>query len=167
MRRFAIGSAIVAPVLVIGALFAGNYAIKTHERAAKADAANRIRRQTADVKSGKQRFVVLSNELDTFAFSEFVKSRGDLGQANPYELQVCYSNDTDCFLRQIAGIRGVRSLVLYKTDVSDDGIEFVATMPELTEVRIGKNLRTSVTGEKLAELRVRLPQCTISVGEDE
>ncbi len=106
---------------------------------------------------------MLSSELGGDEFSEFINAQAGLTPADRFELRIEYSTrSVDDLLAKIAGIRGVQSLLLYKSAVSDTGIEFIATMPELRQVTITE-LPRGVTAAKLEDLRRRLPLCTISI----
>ena len=157
-----IGCGAVLCLVVLAIYPVSRAVINQNRRHAEANAEERIREKIADVKSGKATRISLDNdtswgELDNAAF---VKAKGELGEANPYELDVMYSHNVDDFLKQIAGARGLRSLLLYHTDVSDAGLDAIATLPDLKELSIDGGKATAAA---LDALRTRLPDCTISV----
>ncbi len=162
----AIGCIAAAVLLGLGLYALVNYAIQSRQCAMEKDARQQVRDQIAEFMRGGQHAISLSNEGGNAELAAFLELRPELDVAKHYELHITYSHGLDEFLEQMAGAKGLRRLVIYKTDVSDAGIEYIATMPDLESVQIGRNLKTAVTDGKLAELRARLPDCTIEIGDD-
>lgn len=81
-----------------------------------------------------------------------VKSAADLPKEG-YQLDRIMLNDTkvkDDDLKQLDGLRSLRSLSLYRTEVTDKAIDHILTLPNLEELELSY---TRVTDEGLSRLR--------------
>jgi hypothetical protein len=96
-----------------------------------ARARERTRDEVAKVKSGLGDTILLSNELGDGALDEFARAMDDLKGVDHFSVHISYSHSVDRFLEQIRGLRGVRSLQIYKTDLTDAGMDPLATLPDL------------------------------------
>jgi len=125
----------------------------------EAAAKERIQLQIAGAKEGKQ--ILLSNEINGADMAEFVTAQGKLVATDNYELVIWYSRGTDDYLKQISGLRGATSLLLYKTDVSENGLAFAALMPHLKKLSITPFANSSLNDTEVAHLRERFPHLSI------
>lgn len=81
-----------------------------------------------------------------------VKSAADLPKEG-YQLDRIMLNDTkvkDDDLKQLDGLRSLRSLSLYRTEITDNAIDHILTLPNLEELELSY---TRVTDEGLGRLR--------------
>jgi hypothetical protein len=153
---------LVVVITLIGIAFGwATYELNRMRQRAEVDAKERIRSQIAQVKTGKDRQIVLSNEVDDFEMTCFISAQREFDETDDYELEVWYSHNVDDLLRQTSGLRGARSLVLYKTDVSDAGLEFVVLMPDLKKINFSPAPRGRLTEAGIAKFRAKLPHCSI------
>lgn len=153
----------LAVVLVPAAIYwAADAAIKDHHRKAEAQANERVLREIADFRNCRGDFVYvrLGANHGGFAMLEAFNGQADSGDGRAYKMAIWYSQNVDDFLEQVAGGRGLASLDLLFTDVSDAGLDVVATLPDLKELSVygGK-----ATDARLEELRTQLPGCRITV----
>ena len=96
-------------------------------------ARRRVGDQVAEIKAGQRDRIYVSNQVE---MAEFVTAARELDESHPFDLSIEYASKVDDFLRQIAGQRGLRGLVLNLTDVSGTGIESAAALPDLERLTI-------------------------------
>ena len=148
--KYVLGVTVFIVVMLLILLLQAIYVDLRHapERQARAF----VRQQIESIKAGSQAHIFVSNEISNAAIDEFVTARNEFKNVKPFTLEIEYSQNTDDFLKQIAGLPNVRELFLGQNDVTDPGMQYVATLPDLEslslhEVFIGdaglKNLATS------------------------
>ncbi len=76
-------------------------------------------------------------------------------------LRLSETKISDAGMDSIAKMTALESLNLYGTEISDAGLQKLATLPQLKKLYVW---RSKVTPAGIAELKKKLPQCTIEVG---
>ncbi len=107
-------------------------------------------KQIAAVKAGRDNTIMLCDD-DGEMLVEFVKEKGELAGVKDIRLQIEYAQGTDRFLEEIRGMTGIAGMLLSKTNVSDVGLQHIATLPDLTSLGLHK-VRLSDDGLRLLEV---------------
>ena len=123
--------------------------------------------QISDVKAKESRKISLNDEVHPFHLVVFGKAYKKLDSTDDYELAVSYSREVDPFLKQISDLKGARSLLLYRVDVTDAGLEAIPTMPDLAKVSITPNGGGHLTAAGIAELREQRPELSVELHPEE
>jgi hypothetical protein len=111
-----------------------------------------MRQQVIDARNGKINTITVSNETEYYGFAmdEFVKLASSFRESDEFAIHTEYSRDIDDFLRAIAGARGIRSVQIGRGDLSDNGLGYVATLPELQHLAV---YDVAISNVGLAQLR--------------
>ena len=94
----------------------------------------------------------IGGKLHVAGKTQEMKSSGDL-PAEPFRIEKITLNDTkvkDDDLEKLAGLKSLRSLSLYRTDVGDNALAHVAAIPNLEELELSY---TRVTDQGLPRLK--------------
>ena len=120
-----------------------------------------LRSQVANVKAGTQDFIIFDNEVGDPGPDGFAQALSDLKNIDHFELHIMYSHGVDDYLKQIHGLRRLTTLVVAKSDLTDEGMEHVATFPDLTSLRL-HNVRVTDKGIKTLESCPTLKHLAVS-----
>jgi hypothetical protein len=138
--------------LLVAAMLATRMS-KLHEANEEQRARESMRQQVADARSGKNNLISISNETEYFGFGmdEFAKLAPTFEAAGDFAIHTEYSHDIDDFLRSIAGSPGIRSVQIGQGDLSDTGLRYVASLPQLKHLSL---YDVAITDAGLAQLRI-------------
>jgi hypothetical protein len=102
----------------------------------------------AEIRSGQRSpaFLWIDTEMGPAPMDAFIEAKDDFLPSDQFQLSIEYSKGVDDFLRRIAGTRGIRSLHCGKSDVTDAGMVYVATFPDLVGLSIGEGPGLSDAG---------------------
>jgi hypothetical protein len=126
-RWFLVTNLTAIAVLVVGVGFCAKWLIEAPDRYAT----EIMERQIQDVLSGHEKSLLISNEGGDANIDTFLKHLDDLKNVRDLELSIEYSHNTDSFLKEIQSMEAVRVIRIHKCDVSDAGLGYVATLPNL------------------------------------
>ncbi len=106
-----------------------------------------VRKAIDEALGGRQGHFRLWTEFER---DEFVRQMDRLADAKSFELDLEYGSCPDDFLAKIRGLRGVNSVHVVKTGVTDAGLVHVATLTELKNLLL---YHEQVTDDGLRALR--------------
>ena len=152
MRRLSF-KAIACGVLVLLSVslcaFAVRAIVDEVEHGSDRRALERLQTQVANVKAGKQDTIWFDNEIGDVEPAEFGIALRGLKTVGHFQLRLEYSHNLDAIFKEVRGLPGLTVVIVYKSDLTDKGMEYLATLPDLERLLL---VSSCVTDKGIQEL---------------
>jgi hypothetical protein len=119
---------VLVAVVLGAAVYGVNVIVSRITHAPEQNYRDHVKLQIAQARTNTGTTIALFNE---FARDEFLKEMGQLADVSDFRLDVEYGSGADEFLAGIRGMPGLKMLVVGKADLSEAGLQHIATLPDL------------------------------------